>query len=449
MTFLSSLKFTKSLVFPKTEKKSSARKSIIGAMFCIGLSLVPMILVISISNGLINGMTQRIIGLSSGHLKAYVASSIPQVKNAENFCQYSKDVLNVRGITASYPEIIISALGAGKNVRSGIEIRAMQSDIFQVNESFRTFFEVKEGNLSHFKDNEKVCVIGDKLAQDLNLKTGDSLKIITTRSSKKSNFIKAEEDSGEKSTARIVPKLTSLKIVAIVSSGYQELDQFWVFVPLSTAYNNLSLENADYGILMECENPFSTEIVRTQLDCSRFFGRYANVYRWDQIHSAEFENFSSTKVMLIFVMIMIILVASVNISSAIVMLVMERQKEIAILKSIGGSPGGITLSFLMAGIICGGGGIIIGVPIGLLFAVFSNQIINSIDTLINFVLKIFHGSSFHLMNPAYYLQDIPIQIPFLQIVLIILGVLVLSAIVSYFPARKAGKEKPLDILRKV
>ena len=200
---------------------------------------------------------------------------------------------------------------------------------------------------------------------------------------------------------------------------------------------------------METENPFASEIVRIQYETAKYFGRYANVYRWDQIHAAEFENFSSTKVMLVFVMIMIILVASVNISSAIIMLVMERQKEIAILKSLGATPNGITLSFLMTGLSCGIAGILIGVPLGLIFSVFSNQIINFIDNSVSFVLKIFHGSSFHLMDPAFYLQNIPIQIPVSQIVMIITGVLLLSLIVSYFPSRKAGKEKPLDILRKV
>ena len=189
--------------------------------------------------------------------------------------------------------------------------------------------------------------------------------------------------------------------------------------------------------------------MRIQYETTKYFGRYANVYRWDQIHAAEFENFSSTKVMLVFVMIMIILVASVNISSAIIMLVMERQKEIAILKSLGATPNGITLSFLMTGLSCCIAGILIGVPLGLIFSVFSNQIINFIDKSVSFVLKIFHGSSFHLMDPAFYLQNIPIQIPVSQIVMIITGVLLLSLIVSYFPARKAGKEKPLYILRKV
>lgn len=437
MKLYSSIFFAKSLIFPKTEKRSSARKSIIGAMICIGLSIIPLILVISISNGMINGMTQRIIGLSSGHLKSYVAPNIKQVKTEENFVEYAKGILEIEGITASYPEIQISALASGRNIRSGIEIRAMQSDIFEKNSSFKTLFEIKTGSLQEFQENQKVCIIGEKLAADLELKTGDSIKIITTKNSK------------NQTRTSITPKLTTLKIAAIVTSGYQELDQFWVFVPLSVAYKNLSLENAQFNVIMETENPFASEIVRTQYEVARYFGRYANVYRWDQIHAAEFENFSSTKVMLVFVMIMIILVASVNISSAIIMLVMERQKEIAILKSLGATPNGITLSFLMTGLSCGIAGILIGVPLGLIFSVFSNQIISFIDKSVSFVLKIFHGSSFHLMDPAFYLQNIPIQIPVSQIVMIITGVLLLSLIVSYFPARKAGKEKPLDILRKV
>ena len=85
MTFKSSLKFAGSLIFPKAEKKSSARRSLFGAMLCIGLSIVPLIAVISITDGMIDGMTDRLIGLSSGHLQSYIASGIPQVKSAKAF----------------------------------------------------------------------------------------------------------------------------------------------------------------------------------------------------------------------------------------------------------------------------------------------------------------------------------------------------------------------------
>lgn len=433
MKLAASLMFAKSLILPKTDKKSSARKSLFGAMICIGLSIIPLIVVISITNGIINGMTERIINLSSSHIQAYVASGIDEVKNLESFTEYGEGVKSVNGVKNVYPEIDISALAAGKTKRSGIEVRAVDKDIFHKNQSFNELFEVLEGNIDDFaQEGGKIAVVGSKMAEELGLNAGDTFKLITTRSRK----------------GKITPKLTIFKVGAIVSSGYQELDQFWVFIPLEAAYSYLSLESASYHILVETEDPYSPELVRIQRDVQRYFGHYANVYRWEQIHTGEFENFSSTKVMLVTIMMLIVLVASVNISSAIVMLVMERRKEIAILKSVGATPGGITFSFVIAGFACCFGGVLIGLPIGLLFSVKSNEIIRGIESFLNFFTTIFHGAEIRLMDPAYYLAEIPIDIPFNQIFIIIFLTFVLSIIVSIIPARKAGKEKPLELFRK-
>ena len=432
-----SFKFAKSLIFPKSEKKSIARKSLFGAVLCIGLSIVPLVVVTSVTNGMIDGMTERIIGLSSSHIQAYVAPNIGKVKNLENFLEYAKEAGEIRGVKAVYPEIEISAIAAGKSSRSGIEIRAVEKDIFTKNQSFAKLFEVCEGQLSDFinsPEGEKrsPAVIGKKMAEDLGLHSGDVFRIITTKSS----------------GARIVPKLTSFTVTAVVSSGYQELDQFWVFIPLEAAYSSLSMESASFHIMMETSDAFSPELVAIQNRAADFFGRYANVYRWDQIHTAEFENFSSTKVMLVFVMMLIVLVATVNISSAIVMLVMERQKEIAILKSIGAKPRGITFAFLLAALACGAGGLVIGLPVGILLTVYSNQLVQGLESAVNWFSSIGGGGQVHLMDPAYYLSEIPVEIPVNQVILIAVAVLLLSLLVSYLPSRKAGREKPLDILRK-
>ena len=438
-----SFTFAKSLIFPKAEKKSVARKSLFGAMLCIGLSIVPLIVVISVTNGMIEGMTERIIGLSSSHIQAFVAPNISKVKCAADFTKYAEEAGACRGVLNVYPQVEISALTAGKKGRSGIEVRAVQTDIFERNSSFKNLFEVCEGNISDFSDyfddesgekNDKKApaIIGKKMAEDMDFHTGDVFRIITTRT------------VGEK----IVPKLTAFRVAAIVSSGYQELDQFWVFIPLESAYSGLSMESATYNVMFETENAFSPDLVRIQKKISENFGRYANVYRWDQIHTAEFENFSSTKVMLVFVMMLIVLVATVNISSAIVMLVMERQKEIAILKSIGAKPGGITLAFLLASLACGAGGLIIGLPVGIILTLFSNQILRGLERIVNLFSAIGGGEDIHLMDPAYYLSEIPIEIPVNQIILIVVSVLFLSLVVSYIPSKRAGKEKPLDILRK-
>ena len=440
-----SLMFAKSLIFPKSEKKSIARKSLFGAVLCIGLSIVPLVVVTSVTNGMINGMTERIIGLSSSHIQAYVAPNISRVKTAGDFIEYAKTAADCKGVTGVYPEVDVSALAAGKNARSGVEIRAVEKDVFVKNKSYAALFEIIEGDINSFvtpSDNEKrpPAVIGKKMAEDLELHAGDTFRIITTRT--------AGAPGSEDGFSKIVPKLSTFRIAAVVSSGYQELDQFWVFIPLESAYASLSMETATFHVMLETENAFSPELVAIQKRVSENFGRFANVYRWDQIHTAEFENFSSTKVMLVFVMMLIVLVATVNISSAIVMLVMERQKEIAILKSIGAKPRGITFAFLLAAMACGAGGLIIGLPAGILLTVFSNQLVHGLERLVNFFTAMGGGAEVHLMDPAYYLSEIPVEIPVNQVILIAIAVLLLSVLVSYLPSRKAGREKPLDILRK-
>ena len=447
MTIKASLKFARSLIFPKTEKKSSARRSLFGALLCIGLSIVPLVVVLSISNGMINGMTERIIGLSSSHIQAYVASTIKEVSSAEDFRAYADELKKVDGVLSTYPEVSVTALAAGKSMRTGIQIRAMEKSIFTENPAFVKLFTVTEGSVEDYvnsPDNDKAvkpAIVGQKMAETLNLHAGDSFRIITTKTS----------------NGKVSPKLSSFKVCAIVTSGYQELDALWVFIPIENAYSYLSLDTANYNVMIETADAFATELVRIQRFMQKKFGRYANFYRWDQVHSAEFENFSSTKVMLVFIMMLIVLVASINVSSAIVMLVMERRKEIAILKSLGASPSGITLSFLITGMACGSGGVLLGLPVGLLASVNANQIVQFIEKIVNMFAKVGYLlkgvpaneiTAIKLMDPAYYLQEIPVDLPFAQILLIAAATILLSLIVSVIPAVKAGKEKPLDILRK-
>ncbi len=444
MTFRSSLMFAKTLVFPKADKNSTARRSFFASVLCIGLSVIPLIVVVCITDGLISGMTERIIGLSSGHLEVYVATGINPVSTSQKFEEYAETLLEVEGVTSSFPEITVNSLAAGKSYRTGSVIRGVSKDIFEKNESFKTMFMVEEGDISDFASStdSKRAVLGKKIAELLNLHVGDSFRIITTKSV----------------NGKITPRLTSFNVSAIVSSGYQELDALWIFVPLESIYSFASAQNSTFTIMVNTNDAFSSDLVRIQQDVKSKCGRYANVYRWDQVHVSEFENFSSTKIMLVFIMLLIVLVASINISSAIIMLAMERKKEIAIIKSIGGTTKGITLSFLMGGFASGVGGVLIGVPLGLLISAFSNQIINAIEHVINFFVRIVdllkgipleQIKEIKLMDSAYYLQTIPVTIPVDKVILISLFTIVLSLVVSILPSLKAGKEKPLETLRKI
>ncbi|MDE5898730.1 MAG: ABC transporter permease, partial [Treponemataceae bacterium] len=434
MTARASLLFAFRLIFPRTGRSSSARRSIVGAIICIGISVVPLAAVLSVSDGMIGGMTERIIGLSSSHLKVYLHRSSECASSAAALSEYAARFLAVDGVTAAYPQVELSALAAGRELRTGAEVRAVPAGIFQEYRAFSALFQTAAGDTADFRAGSRNAVVGEKIAELLGVSAGDSIRLITAR-------------RGADGT--LSPRLTSFRVCAVVSSGYQELDALWVFVPLDAAFAFLSPENSSFQVLVETADAFSPELVRIQNGCRAVSAGVASVYRWDEVNAPQFQNFSSTRLMLVFVMALIVLVASVNISSALIMLVMERRRELAILKSLGGSSGGVAFSFLTAGVLCGMFGTMLGLPFGLLCAVNINEIVSLAERLVNASVRFLHAAAggcaaeqpaVHLMDPAYYLSEIPVKSDFAPRFCIACAVLALSLLVSVVPAVKAGRE---------
>lgn len=414
----------------------------LGAMLCIGISLIPLIVVLSVADGMIGGMTQRIVGLSTSDLESFVSRTCLYSESKEELETYSELFLKVPGVTGVFPQIESDGLAAGKNYRTGARIRAVNPDIFQKNQDFATLFETIDGDVSSFGKNPKSAVLGQKMAEMLDLKAGDSFRLITTKHTAKGG---------------ISPQVSMFKVSAVISSGYQELDALWIFIPLETGFSVIPRQSANFCVMIKTEDPFSKKLDAIQIRCGEICSGSGLVYSWKELNAGQFENFSSTKVLLIFIMLLIVLVAAVNISSAIVMLVMERRKEIAILKSIGGTNKGITAAFLITGVICGFCGILIGLPLGLFLSVNANALISFMEFIMNLFARIGYilgggsaetFSQIHLLDPAYYLTSIPISIPVTELCIICVAVLVLSLVVSVIPAMNAGREKPLDIFRK-
>lgn len=442
MTFRSSLFYALHLVFPRSNKKSTARASIIGAIVCIGISLIPLVVVMSFADGMISGMTQRIIGLSTCELKAFIRKSSKQVSTYAGLKEYSEKIKRIDGISDCFPQIECDGLAAGKNYRTGTRVRAIESDIFSRNQDFKTYFSVVEGSIEEFKENSRCAVVGQKIAELLHISAGDTFRIIMTKSN---------------ADGMVTPVVSAFKVAAVISSGYQELDSTWIFIPLERGFSVLPKDSSSISVMIKTEKGLNAELALLKKLCSEESTGIASIFMWNELNRSQFQNFSSTKVMLTFIMLLIVLVASVNISSALVMLVMERRKEIAILKSIGGTNLGISISFLIAGITCGTTGTLVGLPIGVLCALNSNQLIAFIENLVNIISKVIYvicGNSLsdfqsvHLLNPAYYLTEIPVSIPYKELFLISSSVILLSFIVSVIPAIKAGKERPLETFRK-
>ncbi|MBQ9623871.1 MAG: ABC transporter permease [Treponema sp.] len=442
MTISSSILFASRLLFPRTGKKSNARRSLFGALVCIGISLVPLIMVLTVSNGMIKGITDRMIGLSSSHLQLVLYPNSEFAENVDKMREISSIIkMYDSSVKEVYPELQGIGLASSTKGRFGASIRAMESDVFETNPAFKNLFEVIDGTTDIASKNS--CVLGKKLAEDLGVKAGNTVRLITTK---------------ENAAGKTMPKITSLKVSGIVSSGYQELDSLWLFISLENGFKLLSQASSNPHLGIETDDAFSMNLEKTYRSLKPFLVSAGKLYRWNDLNSAQYENFASTQIMLIFIMMLIVLVASVNISSALVMLVMERRKEIAILKSLGGSANGIALSFIITGAVTGFFGVVFGLPLGLIASVNFSPIMSAIEKVVNLFAKLMcvisegNLSAFtdvHLLDPQFYLQNIPLVIPVPQVVLIGVGTIVLSLLVSVIPAIKAGKEKPIETLRKI
>jgi lipoprotein-releasing system permease protein len=408
---------------------------------CIALSLIPLVVVLVVSDGMIQGITARLIGLSSYQMQIAVddrrlTSAVP----LEVFQSISKEVAAVDGVVSANPERQGIALAAGKNGRIGATVRALSPAIFTQSPTFSGLFTVLDGSAT--LSSPRSALIGSKIATDLGVVVGDTIRIISLRKS---------------ASGVPLPSAAAFTVEGVVSCGYQELDARWIFIPVETGFAILPDESSRTIIGIETTDAFSSEFQEVYQSIEKILLPPFYLIPWSRLNEAQFENFASTKTMLLFVMFLIVLVAVVNVSSALVILVIERRREIAILKSLGATAPGVSFAFLLTGLFAGVCGVALGIPLGLLCAVNVNEIISAIEKLVNIAARFAFALGggigeflpVHLLDPAYYLDKIPVVIPFGSLFLIGAGTLALSVLVSLFPASRAGAERPIHTLRKL
>lgn len=433
------------LGFGQQNSESNARKTLIGAIFGIALSVIPLIVVLVVADGMIAGITSRLIELDSGHIKIIKMRVVANENDGRHEKTLKKQLIKKHTKNSFFENAWVerSSVGLliGNDGRSGATIRAIENNFFAENQKAKKLLKVVAGSTVLENDNE--VLLGTKIAENLKLKVGDTCRLLTLK---------------ESSTGNLLPKFTNLKVKGIVSCGYQELDALWVFISLEKGLNILNSKSSLTSVLISTKNAFDNK------NFDRFFEELNTeltdnfvAYSWKSLNRSQYSSFKTTKNLLMFIMLLILLVASVNISSALIMLVLERNREIAILKSTGASSNLITLSFFISGMLTSLFGLIFGLPIGILIAININSILSIIENFINGILifsyKILNISDkileFHILDPAYYLENIPINLKLYDLLLIAIMATTLSAIVSIIPSKKAGSERPIEIMRKV
>jgi lipoprotein-releasing system permease protein len=248
-------------------------------------------------------------------------------------------------------------------------------------------------------------------------------------------------------SAGSIPRTASFTVRGVVSCGYNELDALWCIISADGGSRILSPEQSSSSIIVKIDDPYRNADAVSLSLYSELDSGYG-VYTWKEMLRSQYSSYESTRQLLLLIMALIVIVAAVNVSSATSMLVFERQREIAVLKVSGAGIGGVTSVFLWASFLTGLIGGIIGIILGLLIGRNINHLFRSLETLLSFFSQLFNRGEVKILDPGFYLETIPVIIDWTAVLLIGCFTVVCSVLASWIPARRAGKLKPMDLLRK-
>jgi len=426
-----------------------------GGIIGVGLSLVPLVVVLQVTDGMIAGITTRFIEAGSYHIQA-VSRAEPTLEEVR---AVAAQIAEVPGVTAASAERQGLGLAASASDRTGVTIRALEHDQWEHDTGLQTYLEFTAGSWD--LTDERSILLGTEVARLLEVDVGDEVNLVVAR---------------PLSGGRFLPRTAGFTVRGVFTSGYQDLDRLWVIIPFERGFgllpdniarqligvkitDPLTLPNPLYRPPATANGREAEQAAGAALSAIRDIGGTDwRVATWFELERSKYMSFKTTKNLLVFIMVLIVLVAAMNISSTLVMLVLEKQDEIAILKSLGASPGGIRRLFVASGFLLGSAGTAAGISIGLLLAVYINQILYALEWLLNaaatagaWLARPFTDISapaIELLSGEYYLESIPFALRGADLLLIAGLSVLLSTAAAYFPARRAARLRPLEILQK-
>jgi lipoprotein-releasing system permease protein len=418
--------------------KAGTARYVRGSILGIAVSLVPLIVVMEVSTGMIDGITSRLLEISTYHLRVSLASDTDEeTLHRDSFAvAEGKDVVDV------IPERQGIGLVFSRGRSAGVTVRFVPPDLFSRDEGLKRLVTMKDGSAD--LSSRDTLLLGAALAEGIGVKAGDKVILLTPY---------GEDGKGP-------PKITVMRVGGTLQTGYQELEKLYAYASLDASWSVLSPRASTTAIGVKVKDPFS-DLSASIADIRSRLPDVGRVLTWQELSYGRLKSFQTTKALLLFIMALIVLVAGVNVSSAVIMITFERRFEIGILKSVGASPSSLSFSFLTAGFMTGLLGTIAGIGVGLLAAVNINQIIAALQWAVNLALGVFSSvrrslapsapalEPVTIFNSAYYLTTIPIRIHWLDVFLASFGALVLSGIASYIPASRASRMRPLEVIRKV
>ena len=375
----------------------------------IMLGVAILIVVMSVMNGFKTDLTKKILGLNP-----HIVIQPNNFKIEDSFIVNLEKTIKNIDISKTYSGegIVVSRDNAKGIIIKGVDIK---------NKKTLNFFEqnISSGSIDNFKRN--TAFIGTELSFNLNLKVGDKINLMS------SAFV-ATPFGG-------LPKQETLTIAGVFNTGFFEFDQNFVFLNLSDALSIFDKEIYEQNLEIYLSDPMKADGLKKKLKKQN---KNYYIYSWTDLNKSFFSALKVERNVMFIILTLILIVAAFNIISGLTILIKNKTKEIAILKTLGLSNSSIKKLFFLTGFTIGFFATFTGALLGVIFALNIEKLRMILSNFFNFEI---------FPSDVYFLEQLPSQIDIDSIIMICSFSLIVSALASYLPAMNISKMKTFQALK--
>lgn len=400
-------------------KRSQGGVALISVISFVGilLAVAVLIIVMSVMNGFRSEMLTRILGFQ-GHL--YVTGGVLDGPERDAAVQR---ILKVPGVAQAAPIVEAQAIALGPTQISGAIVRGISRGDLQATKLVSG--NISKGSLAEFGRGEyggETIVVGQRLAEALGVAPGDVLTLISP--------------SGGATAFGGTPLQKDYVVGATFSVGMSQYDQAYIYMPLEQAQLFFGREGTADAIEIRVQDP--DHAARMKAAINQAAGPAALVTDWTQRDSSFWGALKVERNVMRLILMLLVAIAAMNIISGLVMLVKNKGRDIAILRTMGAGQGSVMRIFFMAGAAVGVLGTAAGLALGVLFCLYIEQIQDLVEWITGATV---------FSSDVYFLSHIPAKVDWREVVVITAWALGMSFVATLAPAWRASRLDPVEALR--
>jgi lipoprotein-releasing system permease protein len=385
----------------------------------VTVGVMALIVVLAVMSGFEKNLKEKFLG-TQAHIHLLKATQ----EGMDHYEEVIKEVKGVKGVVSASPFIVSQVMLSSESNVFGVVLNGIDPDrVGKVTDLARN---MKAGSLQNLKEmgekNLPGIILGVELAKRLSVSVNDILQVISPL--------------GTMTPMGMMPKMKRFRVAGIFYSGMYEFDNTLAYISIESAQRFFNMDSRVTGIEIKTDDIYRVKEIGKEIHRRLGFTFWSQ--DWMEMNRNLFSALKLEKIAMFIILVLIVLVAAFNIISTLIMVVMEKTRDIAILKAMGAPSKGILKIFLIEGLVIGVVGTALGAILGLGIALNLEKVSGFVENLFGFKF---------LPRDVYYIDKLPSQVNPLDVGLIAITAMLITLLATLYPSWRASKFDPAEALR--